>query len=319
MWYYISEETVKLCGCRGIMTRLGWLALVLLLLVQVRGMAAADLIQKIAANDPARAQLRLLDKVGLLPSSHATLFELPMTRYDVAFAMIEPLRSFIALTETPNANSSPEDRRLHTQVAQLLSTLSREDLLRLLTATEGLLNGYADLIEKLAPELPTKAGIALRQMRETTLKGVNTAKNDPHLIVRVSVDPNAVPDAMGNPLPLLPIHPSDIDPRPLPFSGGVSDSVRVLPANTMEASVNVIFNRLQLTTKIAKTPGSDWNVIRPDQLSGSAMFRLQYLIGQINDNLSIGGIVEYHILRSSEESGISSTKTGSVAGVIILW
>jgi len=301
------------------MTRLGWLALVLLLLVQVRGMATADLIQKIPANDPARAQLRLLDKVGLLPSSHATLFELPMTRYDVAFAMIEPLRLFIALIEIPNANSSSEDRRLHMQAAQTLSMLSRDDLLGLLTATEGLLTGYADLIEKLAPGLPTKAGIALRQLHETTLKGANTSKNDPRFIVKVSVDPYAETDAIGRPLPILPpIHPTNIEPKPF-IDGNGNSIIGVLPAKSMEASVNVIFPRLQLTTKIAKTPGSDWNIIRPDQLSGSAMFRLQYLIGQINDNLSIGGIVEYHILRSNEETGISSTKTGSMAGVIILW
>ena len=309
------------------MARLGWLVLVLLLLVQVRGMAAADLIQKVPANDPARAQLRLLDKYGLLPSSRATLFgrdaERLMTRYDVAFAMIEPLRLFIALNEPPTANSSSEASRLHTQAMQMLSALSRDEMLRLLAATERLLAGYADLIEKLAPELPNRAGHALRLLRETTLKGQRATKDDPHLIVRVSVDPNAVPDSLGNLLPPVFPRPSDTNPKPLPFIGDPDSSdgnrIWMLPTNTMETSVNIIFNRMQLTGKIYKTPGDDWNIIRPDQLSGSAMVRFQYMIGQLNDNLSIGGIVEYHVLRSYEEPGVSNTRTGSVAGFILQW
>ncbi|MHB0935219.1 MAG: hypothetical protein ACYDCO_20420 [Armatimonadota bacterium] len=302
------------------MTRLGFLGLALLLLMQV-GMAAADLIQKIPANDPARAQLRLLDKYGLLPSSHTTLFgkdaERLTTRYDVAFAMIEPLRLFIALTEIPTEKSPSEERRLHTQAVQILSTLSRDEMLKLLAATDGLLDGYEDLIDKLAPALPKKAGAALQQIRENTLKGRQSSKDNSHLIVRVSVDPNAVPDTHGNPLPS---YLSDLEPKPLPFKGAESDSVIArLPANTIETSVHVIFNRLRLTGKIANMPGADWNIIRPDQLSGSAMVRLQYLIGQLNDDLSIGGIVEYHVLRSYEEPGVSNTRTGSVAGLIIQW
>lgn len=309
------------------MARLGWLALILLLLVQARGLATGDLIQKIPANDPARAQLRLLDKYGLLPSSRATLFgkdaERLMTRYDIAFAMIEPLRLFIALSKPPTANSSSEAIRLHTQAAQMLSALSRDEMLRVLSAAEDLLTGYGDLIEKLAPDMPDNAKRALKQLRETTLKGQRVSKDDSQLIVRVSVDPNAAPDPLSNLLPPVLSRSSDGNSKALPFIGdagnGDGNRIWMLPTNTMETSVNIIFNRMQLTGKLYKTPGDDWNIIRPDQLSGSAMVRFQYMIGQLNDNLSIGGIVEYHVLRSYQEPGVSNTRTGSVAGFILQW
>jgi len=308
------------------MVRLGVLALGLILVLQVRGMAAADLIHKIPVNDPARAELRVLDRYGLLSSSRAGLFnkntELLLTRYDIAYALIEPMRLFIALaTPTDALNNSSEQRRLHEQAARDISGLSRDEMIRLLDSANHLLTGFTDVIEELAPGLTTQAKDALDGIRGYVLKGTTLGRGDPRVILHISLDPNVEPDPMGNPLPLLPLHHNDLVSTMV--SGGASpESVKPIsrPVNVMEAAMNLAIGRFQLSSKLSTLPGLDPSllVIRPDQLSGSAMFRLQYNIGKIND-LSIAGIVEYHILRSYEEPGIANTSTGAVGGVSILW
>jgi len=298
------------------MVRLGLLAMVFVLVLQVRGMAAGDLIHKIPANDPAYAQLRLLNQYGMLSSPPASL---SVDRYDIALALIEPLRLFIALADTTDSrNSSTEQRRLREQAVKAVSNLSREEMAQLLAAANKLLLGYADVIEELAPDLTGKAKSALERIRRIAAGA--SLKDDSRLIFRISVDPNAEPDAMHNPLPLLPIRQTDLVARP--FTGGTAgdNEFGVLPANTMEAAMDIAFGRFQLLSKLTALPGQDPSllVIRPDQLSGSAMFRLQYNIGKIND-LSIAGIVEYHILRSYEEPGNTNTHIGAVGGVDITW
>jgi hypothetical protein len=307
------------------MVRLGLLALVFVLILQVRGTAAADLIHKIPANDPARAHLRVLDRYGMLPSSRASLFdrntERLMTRYDIAFALIEPLRLFIALTDPAETkDSSSEQRRLRQQAVQAVAPLSRDDMERLLISTSQLLHSFTVVIEELAPGLTDQAKSALLRIRRTMLQGAISANDDPRVIFRISVDPNAELDAMRNPLPLMLFTNNELEPKP--FTGGSPDDPLVMrrPVNAMEAAIDMAYGRFQLFSKLSTLPGQDPSllIIRPDQLSGSAMFRLQYNIGKIDD-LSIAGIVEYHVLRSYDEPGGSSTRTGAVGGFSILW
>jgi len=301
------------------MTRFGWLALIFLFILQVRGMAAADLIEKVSAGS--RAHLHTLDKYGMLPSSRASLFggdaERLMTRYDIAFALIEPLRLFIAYTEPPVAKDNSEQRRLREQAMRVMRNLSPDEKAQLLSVASQLLTSFADVIEKLSPGLPAQAKDALQQIRRWNLKGAISSRGDSHPVITISVDPNAESDAMGNPLPLLPFHRSDMEPKP--FISENDSGYRVGPANSVEAMLNIVYKRFQLSGKISTLPGQEFSTIRPDKLSGSAMVRLQCLLGQINDNLSIGGIVEYHILRSCEDTGTSNTRTGGMVGAIILW
>jgi len=299
------------------MVRLALLAIIVVFVLQVRGIAAADLILKIPANDPAHAQMRLLNQRGLLSSPRASL---TVDRYDIALALIEPMSLFIALADTTDPrNISTEQRRLREQAVKAVSNLSREEMAQLLSAANQLLLAYADVIEALSPELTGKAKSALERIRRMA-DGVGSLKDDTHLVFRISVDPKAEPDNIGKPLPLLPINQTDLIARPFTGASTVESEYGVRPANTMEAAMDIAFGRFQLLSKLSALPGQDPSllVIRPDQLSGSAMFRLEYNIGKIND-LSIAGIVEYHILRSYEEPGNTSTRIGAVGGVDIRW
>lgn len=293
------------------MHKLVWLALAIILLLQAGGFAA-DLVAPVSAKDPAFADLRVLDKYGML-NAHENLFtaDHPVTRYDIAFELIPTLRSFVALVEVP-ATNSPEERMRRELVNHLLATLSRDDAVKLLAATNHLLSGYYGEIEELAPGLASHAALALKKMLTPVSPGVGN-----RLTWHVSVDPNAQPDSLNNPLPLVPPHTGGTETRPFTI-GRPADRILlgVRPVDSLEAAVDVTYSGFRLYGTFSTLEHDPRLLIKPDQLSGSAMIGLQFNIAEIND-LGITGIVELHILRSSDPTATSSNV--GMGGVGIVW
>ena len=306
------------------MQKFAFVILALVLLINMRG-SAGNLIQQVPAKSPAFAALRMLDQHKMLTTGRDALFtgtapRSNVTRYDIALALIEPLSQFVALADTAGTvGSSPEQYLRRESAYRTFSSLSQNQLNHLLSAANQLLVGFADVIEELSPGLPAQAASALRKINKaaTEYKISDTTAGN-HLTLRVTVDPNVEPDPFRSPLPLLPIKRDEPDVQlMIAPRAGEQGLLGVRPVNSLEAAVDLAFSGFRLYGAVSTLDKDPRLLIRPDQLSGSAMVGLQFNIARLDD-LGITGILEYHVLRSSDPVA-SNTNTGAVTGIGIIW
>ncbi len=304
------------------MSKVCLLLVILVILAHQVCWGAAGLIQQVPAKDPAYAQLRLLDKCGMLPPATITAAG-ALTRYDFALAVIEPLRQIVALTDAQDVVVvAPEQRRRQEKAAQVLSQLAPAEIEQFTIATGQLLQSYKDIIEELSPGLPRQATIALAKLPTLSFATPHSATtDDDRITLRYSFDPRAVPETFANPLPLVPAAPGSLSVRALgksdPLVSGNMLSVR--PVSSLEAAVNVAFRRFRVYGSVATLPGQDpmQLLVRPEIPNGRALLGFEINFGHLN-TLGITGMLEYHIQRTSE-TGIPSTDIGAVTGIGIAW
>ncbi len=301
------------------MIRRGWPVLVVLLLAVQAWSPASNLMQQVSTKDPAYTALRLLDRHGLLADTRYILFSelssTTLTRYDVAFALIEPLRQFIALTDSRGGDVPPETLHRRDVAYRLLSGLTPHDRIQVLATALQLTQDFADAIDELTPGLTKKAMPALRTLQQTPdLRNAQmTGRSDRS--VHLSVDTRAELETFGNPLPLLPTRRPDPNGQPMSTGG----ALYVRPANSLEAAVDVALGRVRFYGTLATLPGQSTNFIIRPELSGTAVVGVQFDFLKIND-LGISGILEYHVQRTNGTGADDGdTNVGGVTGIGIRW
>lgn len=287
--------------------------------------SAVGLIQQVSPKDPAFTQLHVLDKSGMLATARERVFPAntlhPVTRYDVALALVEPLQRFIALTAPFGAVSSSLDMHYRRELMlRTVAGLKTDEMEKLLGATNYLLQNYGDAIEAIAPGLTTPAADALKKIR-VSAAGVTITDNDEKLSWRVSIDPKAELNPIGNPLPLFPLKKLEPETQPFTSEGAPPPPkalIGVLPANSMELALNAAFRGFRIYGSVSTLPGQDPTILlRPREISGSAMVGFQFNLGAFND-LGFSGNLEYYVLHNGAPN-TPNTNTGAAGGISVWW
>ncbi|HEX2952239.1 MAG TPA: hypothetical protein VHV83_22115, partial [Armatimonadota bacterium] len=129
----------------------------LLMLITAVGAIAQteDLIQAVPTTNPAYAQVYQLNKVGIIPTLPEKLrkTDTPLTHYDIAFLLVEPLERCSAFVETQESPSTvlPEQRRRAEMAYLTFSKIAPEDFDRALTSLSQLLRAFGTDVELLSP------------------------------------------------------------------------------------------------------------------------------------------------------------------------
>jgi hypothetical protein len=286
---------------------------------------AADLVQEVPAGSVAYEHLQALSHQGLLAAPLPMDGAKPrvLTRLDVAFLLVEPLQRFIALVEVrESTTTAPEQRRRATLASKAVEGLTDAEFTALLGRAAALRDNFRDMLETLSPGLAQKAAHALNTLAEPryrawTQKPPASPPKDNTLSVNYSIETHEA-DSFRNPLPLLP--PRTSTPGALLLRSGSAEDTRLIGTRSiesLEAAINVVFNRLNLYTKTATLPGADpTNLLRPDA-NRRAMLGVRVDFGHLNE-LGFTGIFEYHIMRTGDPAKPNYDQ-GGVAGFGLTW
>jgi hypothetical protein len=290
---------------------------------QLGASAAADLVHQVPLTSPAYSQLRLLQSAGLLVGNSQLLTtperQRPLTYYDFAFMLVEPLQRFVALVEAQDHPTlvTPEQRRRYDLTVRMAARLSDHDFDALISASGGLLAEFRDAVEELSPGLARPAGTALSKLRQNEYRPWNAATRPDTHYVHISVDPLAVPDPMASPLPLL---PAILGTNSLAFRGGSGGEEPVIgskPLRSLEAAVDVGIGGIRLYGTVATLPGQSGPLLLGPDGTGRAKLGLQFSLARLSD-LGISGIIEYYVVRSGDP-GNTNVSTGAGGGLGFTW
>ncbi len=297
------------------------------LAIIVGGGWAADLIDQVPVTASAYAQLRQLGQQRMLAEGWEAQLnrapQHPLTRYDFAFLLIEPLERFCTLVQAQeNAGLTPEQRRRNDLALETIRALTPAELDNLLVTTNKLLVSFSDAIDELSPALSTQATSALRKlglprfrpwfdsvMRITTL--------DPEVHIKVN---NTAPDPIGNPLSLVPTHTASAPlGHALAFSadGGDHAAPTLRPANSLEAALDLALGPLRVYGAIGSLPGKD--PVTMFKLDGNRTSMLGVSVDVLHLNsISINVIGEVHFVRTGDP-GNTDLSAGAVGGIGVSW
>jgi hypothetical protein len=278
---------------------------------------AVDLIGTVPPTTPAYAALRTLGERGLLGAGWNDALNKPLTRYDAAFMLIEPLQRLTALVEVnATAAPAPEVQRRRDLATRALTQLTQAQYQSAVSAAVLATTTFGDAIDALSPGLTRRATAALRRMGERDYRApvMTAAAPASSGAVRVSVDPHARVETIGNPLPA----PPPVGPSALMLrgsgDGGAGGGTRAV--NNLEAAVDVALGHLRLYGTVSALPGRDpAALLRAD--SGRAMLGMRMDFGRIRE-LGISGMLEYHVMRSGDPSS-PNTSSGAVGGIGLAW
>ncbi len=293
-------------------------ACIVLALLMASAACAVDLIGAVPSNGAAYAALHTLGEHGLLASGWDATLNRPLTRYDAAFMVIEPLQRLSALVEADASGApAPELQRRHDLAAHALSTLTQAEYQAVVSAAVQVTTTFGDAIDALAPGLAHRAALALRRMGERDYRApvMTTGATPSTTTLHVTVDPHARVDTIGNPLPMPPAAgPGVLMLHGNGDGGGGTGGTREV--NDLEAAVDVALGHLRLYGTVSSLPGRDpATLLRAD--SGRAMLGVRMDFGHIHE-LGISGMLEYHVMRSGDP-GNPNTSSGAVGGVGLAW
>lgn len=286
---------------------------------------AADLVQDVPAGSVAYDHLQALSQAGLLSAPLQVDGGKPvvLTRLDFAFQLVEPLQRFIALVDVQeSATSAPEQRRRATLASKAVEKMTDTEFSALLAHTVALRDSFHDLIDTLSPGLGQKSVRALNKLAEPRYRALlrqpaAPTQPDNRLTVSYNIETTEA-DTFRNPLSLLP--PRSSSPGALLLSRGpaeVDTLVGTRSIDSIEAAINVVFNRVNLYTKTSTLPGADPSMLLRPDANRRAMLGVRVDFGHLNE-LGFTGIFEYHIMRTGDPTRPNYDQ-GGVAGFGLTW
>ncbi|HEY3378866.1 MAG TPA: hypothetical protein VGL77_15380 [Armatimonadota bacterium] len=319
------------------------LLLALILFATLPALAGGDeLMSNVPLNDLTYTQMRQLDRWDILSDGQDKLREESrqpvLTRYDMAFLLVEPLErcvAFVAMQETPTS-VLPEQRR-RAEIAYLaLSKLSPTDFDQMLVIMSQLAKTFASDIDQLSPGMSARATTALRKLTLPHFRPWTPAKGTsdvPTPVIHLSINPHVQQSTATGFLNLSFLSPTQggrtnlfttrIPRVAAPSTSGSGDAseaaiVGSRAVSSLEAAVDVAFGRFRLYGSLATLPGQPpmLTIIKPEG-SGKAMLGMEVDLVRIK-NLGISGIFEYHIMRSGEPANYD-INTGAVGGIGLNW
>jgi len=281
---------------------------------------ATDLIEPVPSTSPAFLTLRQYGERGLLSvgweAELVTPPARPLTRYDIAFLLIEPLQRLTALVEVDaHAALTPEAQRRHDLALQAIMGMSTSEYQTLVNTAGQMLSLFGDGIEALAPGLAHRAVTAVHQLATRDYRArIQSASSPPLPMIQVTVDTHAHPNSIIDPRSVLPVQSRlslRMDGVDVP---GIAVGTR--PINSLEAALDVALKHLRLYGSFAALPGQDASqILRADLGRATVGVRLDFW--RIHE-MNISGIFELHVVRSWD-SGITITDSGAVGGVGLSW
>ena len=307
------------------------LPLFIFLLLATLSVSRAEEVTLFApASDATCLQLRELDHWGLLSDDQQKVLSSPkyatLTRYDVAFMLVEPLERCTALiTVQQDPQALPEQRRRAEIAYFAVSRLSSIEFDQLVSSLTKLLLSYHAEMEKLAPGLARRAIPALQKLLQPAyrpwMKRGAGETPDATPRVHVTIGPHSSDDPLKSRLDFLaPTQGSrsSFFMRSTPTAADNGAFIGSRPISTLEAAVNVAFSGVRLYGSLGTLPGQDpaSMVFRPDG-TGQAMLGVEVGLTKI-DNLGISGIFEFHVMRYGDPNNLD-TDTGAVGGIGFHW
>ena len=299
-------------------------SITVLLLVLFWGMQccwAVDLFQQVPGNDPAYAALRHLDHCGLLPT-YAKLqrgqSHHPLTNYEFALALTEPLKQFIALADTQSAHDGdPAQKQRGLLLNGTLSALSAADREQVIAEIGRLAQQFAAVVDEIQPGLSAQALAALRRLPKTPVisdKLIHTDDNNLSA-VKITLNPNAsLPYAS-----LLPAVVMTSGGNARLLSGSDNQPVAMYPVKSLELALNSTWHGIGLTTTLDTLPGvNPLDIVNPLQMPGHMQIGVTSPDLLRFNNLGIRWMLDYHIQRYSDQ-GIVNTNKLVTTGMQILW
>lgn len=290
----------------------------------------ADLVETVPSNNSAYTQLISLYKFGIIPSLPDKLRDSgrthPLTRYDVAFLLVEPLERCVAFVRAQESSASlqPEQRRRAEMIYLTFSKLPVADMNQAISMLTQLLDAFGPDIDQLSPGMSTRAASALQKLKQPSFRPwIKTSDGllGGMPVIHLSINPNAQTDSL-NGGPLAFIAPQQGGREAL-FARKDSPSVDTgmigsRPVSSLEAAVDIAFPRLRVYGSVGTLPVQDpmASLMRADG-SGKAMLGVEVDIAHIK-YLGISSIFEFHIMRSGDPTD-PDTNTGAVGGIGLNW
>ena len=291
-----------------------------------------DLLAPLASNNPAYGQLRELARFGIISTADNSAFRensvKPLTRYDVAFLLLDPLELCSLLVEMQeNPKLLADNRQRVETIYRALARLTDTELQQALKHLSQLLESSSEDIGQLMPGLAQRAAPALKKLtlpnyHPWTIRepGDSAASSSSF---HVSLNPRVESNSFTSPLTFIGAAAgTDTSPafvRSTTDTGAASNPLLLTRSVTsLEAAVDMALGRVRLYGSVGPLPGTDltMTLLRSDG-TGKAMVGVEVDILQIN-NLDISGIFEYHIMRYGDPAA-RELDSGAVGGIGIRW
>jgi hypothetical protein len=292
----------------------------------------ADLTASISTTDQTCAHLRQLDRWGLVPAVQRKLLygkgQRPLTRYDVAFLLIEPLERCIAIVDVQDApKAAPEQQRRADMAMVTFAKLTPAEFDTLVENLRLLVQSYAADIDQLMPGQSHRAAVALMKLTQPQYRPWMKAQPesaDAGPTFHWHISPNVPLDSFSIPFALLTPVKGETKSAPLSMRtlGDKTDANQPVTSSqsvsSLEAAVDLALGRFRLYGSLATLPGQDpaTVILNPDG-SGKAMLGLEVGLMRLRD-VGISGILEFHIMRSGDPANLD-TNTGAVGGIGLSW
>ena len=284
---------------------------------------AVDLFQAVPGKDPAYAALRHLDHCGLFTDSgklRAKVAARTLTRFDIAYALTEPLMQFVALGHARGARSDdPAQQQRELLLRATLAALSPADREQVFTEIGQLVTTYGEDIEQFQPGLSAQAAEALRKMPLLTALSApplhSSAENPPRVSLSVSSTPTTPVISLLP--PFVTTHGSDA--RLFNEGGTDTGAFGTFPVKTWEAAINFMYHGVGANLTLGTLPGANplQNIVNPESLGGLAKLGLTVDLLRFRD-WGVKGIFEYQLERYTD-SGMMNTNHGVVGGIGLNW
>ena len=304
-----------------------FLALILLFFCQAAS-RAVDLMLPVATTDPAYTQLRQLNRWGILTEGQEKLSDEKsqrvLTRYDIAFLLIEPLKRCTALVDVQESvNALPEQRSRAETACFTFSNLSTSEMNAVIVTLSQLRVAFGNDIDQLSPNLNKRAGEALLKLSSPTFRPWNkTHEANGPFTVHMFVNPHVQPDSVNDPWLLLPSASNGRASLSMRGTSGAGDAgiplISTRSVSSLKFAADLAISRMKLYAAISTLPGEDPTdaILKPDG-SGVYMFGVQIGLMHYKD-VDFSTIFMVHFTRTGDPAN-RENGTAAAGGIGLSW
>lgn len=296
---------------------------------------AAELMLPVPVTDAAYGQLRQLIRNGLLIDGRERLLDernpRELTRYDIAFMLVEPLERCSALADVLDTRKPsavlPEQRRRAEMACCLFARLTHAETDSAIASLGQLVHVFGTDIDQLSPGLTRRAAKALQQFNQADPasrpweKTLRRTSEQP--VIRLSIAAHE-PDSLNDPWlfsfptrsTLTPL--ASLRPASAMDSGTGAALMGTRSMSSLAAAADIAFDRYKFYVNLSTLPGGDPTaaLLNPDG-TGRAKFGVEIGLAHVN-GLGISGIFEYHIMRTGDDTN-HDTNVGAMTGIGLTW